>query len=103
MEHRPTLPADTPPLPSAPPRFTTRFGMVRGGPTAQERTPLAQGPVPTVSTYKLVPSRPHTARLPPGKPSSMRSGRLHVSPRLQLRPLSPSSPGGLTCLEQRVH
>src|SRR5215211_2469118 len=32
--HGPTLPADIPPVPSALPRFTTRFGMGRGGATA---------------------------------------------------------------------
>src|SRR5262245_12344832 len=35
MAHGPTLPADIPPVPSALPRFTTRFGMGRGGSTAQ--------------------------------------------------------------------
>ena len=34
MAHGPTLPADLPPVPSALPRFTTRFGMDRGGSTA---------------------------------------------------------------------
>jgi hypothetical protein len=32
--HGPTLPAGIPPVPSALPRFTTRFGMGRGGTTA---------------------------------------------------------------------
>src|SRR5437867_10738566 len=63
------------------------------------RTPLAQGPVQCecqVCPFELfllaLPS------LPAGKPSPMRSRRLHVSPRLQLGPLAQSSPGGLTGL-----
>ena len=35
MVRGPTLPADIPPVPSALPRFTTRFGMGRGGSTAR--------------------------------------------------------------------
>src|SRR6266487_1787593 len=35
MVHGPTLPAGIPPVPSALPRFTTRFGMGRGGSTAR--------------------------------------------------------------------
>ena len=34
LAHGPTLPAGIPPVPSALPRFTTRFGMERGGSTA---------------------------------------------------------------------
>src|SRR6476469_3995146 len=34
MAHGPSLPAVQPPVPSALPRFTTRFGMDRGGATA---------------------------------------------------------------------
>src|SRR5215208_769990 len=34
MAHGSSLPAVLPPVPSALPRFTTRFGMERGGPTA---------------------------------------------------------------------
>src|SRR6185295_4144128 len=34
MAHGPSLPAVQPPVPSALPRFTTRFGMERGGATA---------------------------------------------------------------------
>ena len=43
-------------------------------------------------------NRSATAGLPAGKPSSMRSRRLHPSRGLQLGPLSQSSPGGLTRL-----
>ena len=39
-----------------------------------------------------------TTGLPAGKPSSMRTRRLHPSRGLQLGPLSQSSPGGLTRL-----
>ena len=77
------------------------------------RTPLAQGPVPRL--VLLVGSAPLRFRrysrpsLPSGKPSSMRSRRLHASRRFQLGPLAQSSPGGLTrhtrgeCTHLAVH
>src|SRR2546429_6544360 len=37
-----------------------------------------------------------TPGLSPGKPSSMRTGRLNASRRFQRRPLTQFSPGGLT-------
>src|SRR5437764_14935782 len=84
MAHGPTLPAGIPPVPSALRRFTTRFGMVRGGPTALRARHLAQGQS-TVAPLSSLALRPRpTPPLPAGKPSPMRTRRLHASPRLQL-------------------
>jgi len=60
------------------------------------RTPLAQGPVQRKCLSSSASHIVSSASLPSGKPSSMRSPRLHASRRLQLGPLAQSSPGGLT-------
>src|SRR5215212_10212853 len=98
MAHGPTLPAVIPPVPSALPRFTTRFGMERGGATALHAHHWLRGQCRGKPDLTMWIAEWSSARLPPGKPSSMRSGRLHVSPRVQLPPLAQSSPGGLTGL-----
>src|SRR5690349_21463334 len=78
MAHGSTLPAVLPPVPSTLPRFTTRFGMDRGGTTALRARHWLRG-----QCRVLWMSRAYlecaTPSLPAGKPSSMRTRRLHPS------------------------
>src|SRR3954453_15442063 len=96
MAHGSTLPAVLPPVPSALPRFTTRFGMERGGSTALRARHWLRGQCRVVGWVCAIDLVSASAGLPTGKPSSMRSRRLHPSRGLQRGPLSQSSPGGLT-------
>ena len=96
--HRPTLPAGLPPVPSALRRFTFRFGMGRGGATALHAHHWLKG-VHSVARRPTLRSAFRPA-LSLGKPSSMRSARLHPSRGFQRQPLAQSSPGGLTWLYQ---
>src|SRR3954452_9804328 len=97
MAHGSSLPAVQPPVPSTLPRFTTRFGMERGGATALRARHWLRGQcrVSWMGDGERAASAPG---LPAGKPSSMRSRRLHPSRDLHLGPLTQSSPGGLTRL-----
>src|SRR5215207_8326996 len=97
MAHGSSLPAVLPPVPSTLPRFTTRFGMERGGATALRARHWLRGQC-RVWWMGVTINQLSSAALPAGKPSSMRSRRLHPSRGLQLGPLSQSSPGGLTRL-----
>src|SRR6476660_1367366 len=97
MAHGSSLPAVQPPVPSTRLRFTTRFGMERGGATALRARHWLRGQC-RVSWMGAAIVEPSTRGLPAGKPSSMRTRRLHPSRGLQLGPLTQSSPGGLTRL-----
>jgi hypothetical protein len=86
------------PVASALRRFTTRFGMGRGGTTAQATHPVAKGQgdcptLPTAASVSIQGHLPHlagpTARGLRGKPSTVRTRSLHVLPRVQPEPLGP--------------
>ena len=92
--HGPTLPAGVPPVPSALPRFTTRFGMARGGSAALHARLWFRGA--DLHHLATLLRLPRLSRFPAGKPSSMRTPRLYPSRGLQLAPPARSSSGGLT-------
>ena len=99
MAHGPTLPAGIPPVPSALPRFTTRFGMERGGSTAPLARHWLRGQCRPNGQAKHTSRSQHT--------SSLREALVHAlrsPPRLTTPPAPAAHPviSGGTYLSRTV-